>query len=331
MSSNPVIYIGVVTYNSARVIRACLRALLSQSYQPVVIVVLDNNSSDKTCDIVRSYPRVRLVEQKINSGFGSAHNAIISSLKMRDTDYYLAVNPDAILSKTYCAGLVAGCQKHKASWGTGKLYRNTKKKILYSVGHAIFWDGYAINIGYIQKDSGQYDAGREVFGAPGAAVMYKGDLIRSISYRAKFFDPSFFMYYEDVDVDWRAHLAGYHCWYEPSAIAEHVGGTPLPHFKAEALCNRFLSVVKNATTKDLFIKNIPIMLLHMVFRFVLSPSVGTKLVYLFFMRLPNVILYRLSQRENDNTDMHAWFDWSKSEVSGQPTSAVERIRAFASA
>jgi len=61
-----------------------------------------------------------------------------------------------------------------------------------------------------------------VFGASGAAALYRRAMIDDISAGGNFFDPDFFSYREDADVAWRAQLLGWGCLYTPEAVGYHV-------------------------------------------------------------------------------------------------------------
>lgn len=64
----------IVTYNGSKWIRQCLNSVYSSSIVPHCIVV-DNNSSDDTVEIIRKhYSEVELVQTKSNLGFGGANN-----------------------------------------------------------------------------------------------------------------------------------------------------------------------------------------------------------------------------------------------------------------
>lgn len=321
----PVVYVGVVTYNSAKYILACIDALARQTYTNVRIIVFDNHSVDAIESLVKRYPSVRFIRSSINLGFGGGHNAIIRETKPGANDYYVALNPDAQLQSTYIANLVKSAQAHKAGWITGKLRKSAT--VLYSAGHAMLRDGYAYNIGFGCIDHGQYDTAREVFGAPGAAAMYRGLLIRALSRKGAFFDPLLFMYYEDVDIDWRAQLAGFHCWYEPTAIAEHPGGVFPRYLEAEVLSNRFISIIKNASLIDLLFYNGPLIFIHIVGRICMSPGVGMRLVTKLCILTP-VALSRRSTTSKFRGRMYFWFVSGKQEISSQPISFPQRLRAF---
>lgn len=324
----PVVYIGIVTYKSAGLITACITSLRKQRGVRVHITVLDNNSKDAIARMIQRFGNaVIFIQSTVNFGFGGGHNAILRSLPLRDSDYYMALNPDALPEPDCIAKLVRASQRHAASWGTGKLYKDMHKKIIYSVGHALQRDGYAFNIGYGTIDRGQYDMPREVFGAPGAAVLYRGSMIHALSVKGNFFDPNLFMYYEDIDIDWRAHLYGLHCWYEPTAIVKHPGGQFPRLLDAEVLANRFLSILKNAFIGDLIFYNLPRMCLHIVLRVVTTPAVGVKILQKLFRVTPRILFARTSASSTLH-EMHDWFLSATTEVSRQPTRPVERLQTF---
>lgn len=324
---SPVVYVGIVTYNSARLMDACFAALSRQIYPHIQIVVFDNHSSDNIAKLMRKYPHVRFIQSSKNVGYGSGHNNILRAIRCKNNDYYLTLNPDARLSPTYISQLVSSCRRHKAGWAVGKLYKDTKKTVLYSAGHAILRDGYAFNIGYGMKDGPQYSVSRKIFGAPGAAALYSHALISALSRDGDFFDPALFLYYEDIDIDWRANLAGYACWFEPSAVAIHKGGVAPPHMTGDILCNRFYVVMKNAFVSDLLTYNFPVITLHLLARLVSTPLIGARMIGLCVAKSP-VALYKRTTVRTPKSVIHQWFRAAGKEMSLQPVNARERIKAF---
>ena len=105
-----------------------------------------------------------------------------------------------------------------------------------------------------ELDSGQYDRAQWVFGATGAAAMFRRSFVEAVSVDGQFFDEDFFSYREDADLAWRGQLMGWKCLYEPSAVAWHVRRvTPerresLPvEINWHSIKNRFLMRGKNAS------------------------------------------------------------------------------------
>jgi GT2 family glycosyltransferase len=91
---NQLVYTVIATYNGQNYIRKCMDSLL-QSYYPTQIIVVDNNSSDETLDILRSYKNIVLVESNENLGFGRANNIGISKAILKKADFVFLLNQDA--------------------------------------------------------------------------------------------------------------------------------------------------------------------------------------------------------------------------------------------
>ncbi len=329
----PTVHVGIVTYNSRAELPGCFDALAAQTYPNLHIVALDNASQDDSVDWLKNHVSEIDIECLINSvnvGFACAHNHIIRHCSIDSTEFYLALNPDVRLMPNYVTHLVAALQHHQANWGTGKIYslndQDELTDLIYSAGHAILRGGYAFHIGYEEPDHDQYDIGRPVFGAPGAAALYSGLLIHDISTNGQFFDEDMFMYGEDVDVDWRAQRRGWSCRYTPDAIAYHRGSNPGQDLRSHALANRYLSVLKNAGLRSLILYNFPLIGFHCALRLILSPCYGMKII----QRLVRYGPRKLSQRSPASTsfDANYWFNWSRQQSTAQPRNTWERIRAY---
>ncbi|MGE7943747.1 glycosyltransferase family 2 protein [Lysinibacillus xylanilyticus] len=216
------IAVQIVTYNSANFIKACLDSVILQSYPVEKIIVIDNNSNDSIKDIVSCYSNVHFVQNSVNNGFVGGHN---QALNYTSADYVLVLNPDVILDKYYIEYIMEYMQQHEnVGATTGKLYRDLDKRIIDSTGINIKKNRRAIDRGSGEVDNGQYDSSLNVFGVSGAAAIYRREMIRMISFEEQFFDESFFAYKEDVDVSWRARLAGWKICLVPKAIAKHERG-----------------------------------------------------------------------------------------------------------
>jgi len=256
----------------------------------------------------KTYPNIQVIKGKENIGFGRAHNIIIKSSKLKSNDWYLCLNPDVLLDKDYIQRMLTASSTKKFDWATGALLFQNKTNI-YSVGHALIKSGYNINIGYGLKKSNQLLTSREVFGASGAAAMYSHKLIHALSSNGHFFDPTMFMYSEDIDIDWRAQLSGFHCWVVGDAVAYHRGSNPTPLLRAYTIVNRYVSVVKNAFLADLLFYNTPIIIGHLLFRVFTTPKLGIWMLYHFLKALPHALLSRTKPTISKH-DMHTWFTWS---------------------
>lgn len=251
--------VSIVTFNSAPYITRCLDAVLAQNDVLLDVVVVDNASSDHTRQCLHSFGgRIRVIYNNRNLGFAAAQNQAIAATQ---ADWFLALNPDVLLQPGYIAQLVQAASRHKrVGAACGKLlaigpgFQPLAERLLDSTGIVMNGALRHVDRGWHEPDHGQYDAREYVFGASGAAALYRRTMIDDISYRGEFFDPAFFCYREDADVAWRAQLQGWRCLYVPEAEAHHVRRvTPEvrrhlpPAINMHSVKNRFLMRIKNIT------------------------------------------------------------------------------------
>jgi hypothetical protein len=128
------------------------------------------------------------------------------------------------------------------------------KPLLQSAGSSILPDGSGRDRGtrlhhghvYSDWDGEAYSSSEEVFHFNGAACLLRRNMLDSVGR----FDERFFMYYEDMDLAWRARAQGWKVWYAPQAVVRHVhsgsSGEWSPLFTFNVDLNRLLSLMKNA-------------------------------------------------------------------------------------
>jgi GT2 family glycosyltransferase len=251
--------VTIVTYNSGRFIKRCLESVLDQRYPYVDIIVVDNNSTDGTIDILEPFEdRVRIIYNEENSGFAAAQNQAIEASR---GEWILTLNPDVLLLPNFIEALVqAGGLDPKVGTVCGKLLTMTsgfdfpEDPVVDSTGIYFTPNLRHLDRGSLHPDNGDYRQYEFVFGATAAAALYRRDMIEDISIDGEFFDNDFFVYREDADVAWRAQLMGWRCLYVPYACGYHVrkvlpgNRRALPaEINMHSVKNRFLLRVKNIT------------------------------------------------------------------------------------
>lgn len=237
----------VPNWNGADFIVPCLKSLEQQSLKPSIIVV-DNGSQDSSVQIMKSkFKNIELLEFLDNAGFAGGVNRGIKKAIKDKYEFVALFNNDAVADKNWLKNLVLAAGKHKkVGIITGKLMSANKKHI-DSTGDLYSTWGLPFPRGRDQLDKGQFNKPGFVFGASGGASLYKTTMLKTIG----LFDEDFFAYYEDVDISFRAQLAGWKVWYEPEAIAYHATGSTSKNIKGFATYQTF----KNQPL--LLIKNIP--------------------------------------------------------------------------
>jgi GT2 family glycosyltransferase len=219
----------IVTYNSAGLISYCLESVFKtiNKYRPEVVVV-DNHSSDGTAKIIsQNFPQVKLIVNADNFGFARAAN---QAAKVAKGEYFLLLNPDAILVAHSVERLVNFLDEHKKVGIVGGQLIGLDRQIQSSFGYfpsygreffeAIYlarflpWGRHVLHnrLSYYQFKT------RSVDWVAGGYTLIRQKLF----WRLKGFDEKFFMYLEDVDFCHRARKAGAEIYYFPRAKVIHV-------------------------------------------------------------------------------------------------------------
>jgi GT2 family glycosyltransferase len=221
-NSKKSLHIVIPNWNGKDSLPACLDSLRSQTVATNIVVV-DNGSVDGSLDLLsQKYPDITVLPQPKNLGFAGGVNVGIKYAIDQAADYVALFNNDAVADKDWLKNLVAVLdQQPKVGIVTGKLLDDQKSHIDSTGDYYTTW-GLPYPRGRGEPVSDKYDNHTDVFAASGGASLYRLEMLKQIG----LFDEAFFAYYEDVDLSWRAQLAGWQVMYEPSAIAYHqIGAT----------------------------------------------------------------------------------------------------------
>lgn len=257
------IAVHIVTYNSAGVIDTCLQALHAQDAE-FEICIVDNASTDGTVAHLEA-AGYRVIANTVNLGYAAAHN---QALAQTDSEYVLTLNPDVLLQPGYLAAMTQALEANpSAGSAAGCLLRIDR---IDAPPHAIDSIGLFMRRnrrqGLLLENAPLTEIpsqSRAVFGPDGAAAFYRRTMLDDIAVEGQIFDPDFFMHKEDVDLCWRAQLAGWSSLYIPEARAYHIR-TFRPgrrervdaSLRRTAVRNRYLLMLKNEIPA-LFFRDLP--------------------------------------------------------------------------
>ena len=264
----------VLNWNGIQDTLACLESLLVQSYKDFSIVVIDNGSIDDSVEILKKYQldhsdRVDVVYNHHNFGFDGGVNTGIEWALSADYTYVALFNNDAIADKDWLKHLVAAAKPKEIGMSTGLLLHEDGKTIDTTGDWYSTW-GLAYPRGRDHLADTAPEGGL-VFGATGGATLYKTEILRDIG----MFDEDFFAYFEDVDISFRAQLAGWKVIYTPEAIAYHKQGATSRKLPGFAVMQSF----KNLPL--VYIKNVPAKLLF---------PIGIRFYFAYWMMVGNAIV-----------------------------------------
>jgi GT2 family glycosyltransferase len=243
----PFVSVIVVNYNGKPFLDDCLTSLRAQTYPRLryEVLVVDNGSSDGSLGYLASrYPWVRRIAAGTNLGFARGNN---EGFRHARGDLLALLNNDACVEPSWLEELVDALNDDPRTGGVAaKILLKKDPGRINSAGLTLYRTGYGGDRGYGQADQGQFDEPAEVFGACGASALLRRAMLADVGP----FDERFFMYYEDLDLAWRARLRGWTFRYTPKAVVHHVhcgsSGTASPFFVFYDERNRVFAHLKNA-------------------------------------------------------------------------------------
>jgi GT2 family glycosyltransferase len=213
----------IPSWNSLGLLRNCLDTLHDQGVE-LELMVVDNGSSDGSVDYLKSedVPHLSLPR---NLGFAPAVNLGVARTSAPTV---LVLNADTELEPGCVAALWTTLQGDPSLGGVqprilqleGSGERGSVAEArVYSAGQALTQDGRAIEQEAGEAQQPAHLARREIFGVCGAACLLRRELFSDLGG----YDERYFAFYEDVDLNVRARIAGWNFAYVPEAVVWHVG------------------------------------------------------------------------------------------------------------
>lgn len=225
----------IVSYNVRDFLLQCLRSLNEASQNlNTEIYVVDNRSVDGTPDMIRkTYPRIHLIANSENLGFGKANN---QALKTARGKYVLFLNPDTIIREDTLDVMIRFMEENPDTALAGCKILNTDGSLQLACRRSFPRPSVAISklLGlsalfpgnpHLAKYNLTYkdpDESYSVDAVSGSFMFCRRDVIQELNG----FDERFFMYGEDLDLCYRVQEKGY--------IVSYVPGTTIVHYKGES-------------------------------------------------------------------------------------------------
>lgn len=252
----------------------CLQSLEKQTFTNFTIVAIENGSHDDSVHEFKKFEKkyrnkIHTIYHQVNSGFTGGVNAGISWALQESFEGIILLNNDAIVEPNWIEELIRAQAIKKSGITTGLLLHEHGDTI-DSTGD--WYSTWGLPFPRNRDDKTENAPDEEyVFSATGGGSLYTAELLRDIG----LFDQVLFAYYEDIDISFRAQLAGWKIFYTPKAIAYHKQGATtkrMPSGFAVYQTFKNLPVV--------FLKNVPSSLLV---------SIGVRFWFAYFLMLGNAI------------------------------------------
>jgi GT2 family glycosyltransferase len=206
----------IINWNGAAHLPVCLDALRKQTVSNFEVIVADNASHDESLALLaRDYPEVKVVALSKNLGFTGGNNA---GIRVARGEIIILLNNDTEVDPHWLEEIIAAFEHHpEAGLVASKMKLFDRRDTFHTAGDFYRLDGMPGNRGVWEIDRGQYDREEYVFSACGGSAAYRKTMLDQIG----LLDEDFFYSCEDIDLAWRAQLAGWKCVYAPTAIVYH--------------------------------------------------------------------------------------------------------------
>jgi len=238
--SKSMVAVLVLNWNGKRYLSECFTSLQNQTFKDFETYLVDNNSQDDSVSFTQeNFPWVKIIRFEKNMEFARSYNA---AAKMVKEEYLFFLNNDVYVKEDCMERLME--RKGKAEIMGGKLLFYDKREIVQEAGIQFLPLGGGYEVGHGEREDGRFDVERYVGGVCGAAMFISRDVFLQL-----LFDPDFEAYFEDVDLCWRAWLAGKRILYVPDAVVYHKFGGTYDHNSSRTIYisqrNRLQIIIKN--------------------------------------------------------------------------------------
>jgi GT2 family glycosyltransferase len=212
----PSVSLIVLNWNGREHLAACLNSLLKLDYpaDKLELILCDNGSTDASAAYVaEAFPAVHMVALDHNHGFAEGNDIAVENAA---GDWVGFLNNDMIVPPDWLRQMVAPLETKPGLACLSSRILNWDGSAVDFIGGGVNFQGHGYQVAYGSPVPVE-DHERRLLFACGGAMLIRRDVFRELGG----FDPSYFAFFEDIDLGWRLNLLGYDVWYTPKATAYH--------------------------------------------------------------------------------------------------------------
>ena len=207
----------ILNYNGEKFLENCLESIIRETNQSYEIIVVDNNSPDKSGEkFSKKYQKCNFILNKENVGVSEGLNIGIRNAKGK---FVVLLNNDLIVAPKWLEHLFDAHEIYGNGLYQPKFLKMNDRSVLDSAGNLISIFGFGFSREKGKKDTLQYNAIEEIGFAAGTCLFCTKEIFDKVG----LFDEKLFAYNEDLDLGWRARLLNFKSYYVPKSIVYHHG------------------------------------------------------------------------------------------------------------
>ena len=214
-NKTPLVSIIILNYNAGKLLLDCVESILKSDFKNYEIIVVDNNSKDKSHLICKEkFEEIKLIENSQNFGFCEGNNIGAKNAK---GEFIIIINPDTTVTPNWINEFLKANKENGDGIYQPKIISLEDKKTILSTGNMIhlFGFGFARDKGNLKTK--HIENIEKITYSSGTCIFTTKKLFEKIG----MFDSFLFLYHDDLDLSWRASMQKIDSFYVPTITVFH--------------------------------------------------------------------------------------------------------------
>ena len=214
-NQTPLVSIIILNYNAGKLLLDCVESILKSDFKNYEIIVVDNNSKDKSHLICKEkFEEIKLIENSQNFGFCEGNNIGAKNAK---GEFIIIINPDTTVTPNWINEFLKANKENGDGIYQPKIISLEDKKTILSTGNMIhlFGFGFARDKGNLKTKN--VENVEKITYSSGTCIFTTKKLFEKIG----MFDSFLFLYHDDLDLSWRASMQKIDSFYVPKITVFH--------------------------------------------------------------------------------------------------------------
>ena len=288
--------IVITNYNGKELLKKCIPSVLeaiSYSGRDHEVILVDDASSDDSVNFVKKeFSYVKIIPLKENVGFQKASN---EGVKQAKNEVVILLNNDILMEKDVIDKFLFHFENESLFSVSAKLFLWDKKTYLAGKREGIFKNGH-----FFLKDVDEKSLSYTLFSTGGAGAFRKSKFLELGG-----FDPIYYpLYWEDIDICYRAWKRGYYSLYDPEILMYHKHRATITKIltdrklKIITARNSYIFLWKNITDEKLFLEHLIFCPLLLFKDLILGESRFIKAFFLALLKFSEILKKRNIEKKN---------------------------------
>lgn len=223
--NSPSVYIIILNYNGHKDTIECVKSLANIQYDNFKVVIVDNNSTDKSEEIIRThFPYIKIIQTGHNLGYAAGNNCGIEYAIKSGAEYICILNNDTIAVEDFLSPLIHYLSSNNQPTIIGPMILEQDNHTVQSTGAII--DLFRGRVPVINNGKFKEEISDEIIKCDyigGACLVFSSDVVNNIGLLPE----NYFLFYEETEWCLKAKLQGFDIICDPNISIVHKGSVSI--------------------------------------------------------------------------------------------------------